>query len=213
MTSLLLNRLHYPVTTLGPGVRGGIWVQGCPIGCHGCMATDTWSAGPEHRIETGRVLAWLDTLARLDGVTISGGEPFEQPAAILEIVRGVRQRRPDADVLLYSGYPLSVLRRRPAARAVLEAADAVIAGPYVERRNPGGRWRGSSNQRLVTLSDRGRLRFAGADDAADAEPNLQVALDGRRVRVVGVPRRGQLERLEAELERTGLVLGEVSWRS
>jgi len=58
-----------------------------------------------------------------------------------------------------------------------------------------------------------RQRFARADDAADAEPSLQVALEGRLLRVVGVPRRGELERLEAELKLTGLVLEEVSWRS
>jgi organic radical activating enzyme len=99
MTLLRLNRLHYPVTTLGPGVRAGIWVQGCPIGCRGCMATDTWVAGPQHEIAIVEVLNWLTTLGPFDGVTISGGEPFEQPVAVGELIDGIRQARPAADIL------------------------------------------------------------------------------------------------------------------
>ena len=108
MTTIRLSRLHHPVTTLGPGVRAGVWVQGCPIGCRGCMSTDTWEAGPEHEIDTGEVLRWLDTLDRVDGVTISGGEPFEQPEAVRALVTEIARSRPDADILVYSGYPFSV---------------------------------------------------------------------------------------------------------
>lgn len=214
MTLLSLNRLHYPVTTLGPGVRAGVWVQGCPIGCRGCMATDTWEAGPQHEIDLAEVLNWLVTLGPIDGVTISGGEPFEQPVAVGELIDGIRQARPDADILTYSGYPLSVLERRPAAPALLDRCDAVITGPYVARLNPGGQWRGSSNQRLVLLSERGRQRFADseAEPADGYGSNLQATFDGTRLRIVGVPRRGQLERLEAELASAGVTMGGVSWR-
>jgi len=214
MTMLQLNRLHYPVTTLGPGVRAGVWVQGCPIGCRGCMATDTWDADRRHEIDVVEVLSWLATLEPFDGVTISGGEPFEQPVAVGELIDGIRHARPDADILTYSGYPFSVLERRPTARALLDRCDAVITGPYVARLNPGARWRGSSNQRLVVLSERGRKRFAGSEvEQTDAHgPNLQAMFDGMRLRIVGVPRRGELERLEAELTSVGLSMDGVSWR-
>jgi anaerobic ribonucleoside-triphosphate reductase activating protein len=38
-----LNRVHFPVTALGPGRRIGIWLQGCLIRCPGCMSLDTWA--------------------------------------------------------------------------------------------------------------------------------------------------------------------------
>jgi anaerobic ribonucleoside-triphosphate reductase activating protein len=214
MTLLRLNRLHYPVTTLGPGVRAGIWVQGCPIGCRGCMATDTWEAGPQHEIAIVEVLNWLATLGSFDGVTISGGEPFKQPVAVGELIDGIRRARPDADILAYSGYPFRVLERRPMTRALLDRCDAVITGPYVARLNPGARWRGSSNQRLVVLSDRGRQRFPDreAGPADTPGPNLQATFDGTQLRIVGVPRRGELERLEAELASVGISMDGVSWR-
>ena len=178
------------------------------------MATDTWEAGPQHEIDILEVLNWLATLGPFDGVTISGGEPFEQPVAVGELVDGISQDRPDADILTYSGYPLSVLERRPAARALLDRCDAVITGPYVARLNPGGRWRGSSNQRLVVLSERGRRRFAdsGPPPVDGPGPNLQATFDGTRLRIVGVPRRGELERLEAELASVGISMDGVSWR-
>ena len=41
--ALVVNRVHFPVTALGPGRRLGVWVQGCSIGCAGCLAHDTWA--------------------------------------------------------------------------------------------------------------------------------------------------------------------------
>ena len=42
-TPISLSRLHFPVTTLGPGRRIGIWFQGCSIRCPGCISADTWA--------------------------------------------------------------------------------------------------------------------------------------------------------------------------
>ncbi len=42
--NILLNKAHFPVTVLGPGRRIGIWLQGCSIGCAGCISQDTWEA-------------------------------------------------------------------------------------------------------------------------------------------------------------------------
>ena len=43
--SVSISRLHFPVTTLGPGHRIGIWFQGCSIRCEGCLSMDTWAPG------------------------------------------------------------------------------------------------------------------------------------------------------------------------
>src|SRR4051812_8784074 len=107
--ALRLSRLHYPVTTLGPGRRAGIWFQGCTIRCPGCIAVDTWPDRPERAVPVVEVLDWLANLpaAEVDGVTISGGEPTEQPAALVELLGCIDRWRQamagDRDVLIFTG--------------------------------------------------------------------------------------------------------------
>jgi anaerobic ribonucleoside-triphosphate reductase activating protein len=214
---LLLAKAHYPVTTLGPGTRAGIWTQGCSIGCPGCLSRDTWDADPRTAVPVGGVLGWLDSLpGPVDGVTISGGEPFEQPVALAALLRGIHEWRGGAevDVLVYSGYAFSRLERSPRTREILSWCDAVVAGPYVEGRDDGGPLMGSANQRLVPLTDLGHRRYD--DVSATGASRIQVSIDagpgGRRIYYIGIPRRGDMDRLNSTLERAGVHPGEVSWR-
>ncbi|WP_026413992.1 4Fe-4S single cluster domain-containing protein [Actinomadura oligospora] len=235
MSDLLLAKAHYPVTTLGPGTRAGVWTQGCTLHCNGCLSRDTWEADPAKAVPVEALLGWLRSLpAPLDGITISGGEPFQQPEAVLELVSGVRAWQAELghesiplDILIYSGYVYTRLSRSPAAREILNRCDAVITGPYVDRLNPEGRhssggsllWRGSANQRVVPLSDLGRQRYAEAAGKVtnrDDTPRMQVSVDegpeGRRVYYIGIPRRGDLDHLTSTLEQAGVRAGDVSWR-
>src|SRR5687767_5823772 len=81
---MALSRVHYPVTALGYGRRLGIWLQGCPLACPGCISRDTWVADERHDTTLTETIAACDALVSglIDGVTISGGEPFQQPDAL-----------------------------------------------------------------------------------------------------------------------------------
>jgi anaerobic ribonucleoside-triphosphate reductase activating protein len=81
MTSIALSRLHFPVTTLGPGRRIGIWLQGCSIRCPGCISADTWAAAQGQTTTEAVVDAIILWLPDAEGITVSGGEPFDQPEA------------------------------------------------------------------------------------------------------------------------------------
>lgn len=211
---LRLDRIHHPVTALGPGRRVGIWFQGCSIGCAGCLSRDTWDHAAAAETTVEQVVA---TVARLcpdgvDGVTISGGEPFEQPAALHALVRALRSwgrsTGGEPDVLVYSGRGLSdLLAEHP---EVLADLDALIPEPYQAQLPPTAGWQGSGNQPLVLLSELGHARFAGADRAA--APQLQVAVSDGTVWMIGIPRPGDLPRLSAALATRGIELREVSWR-
>jgi anaerobic ribonucleoside-triphosphate reductase activating protein len=212
-----LNRAHYPVTVLGPGRRIGLWTQGCGIGCPGCVALDTWAPDPGTEIEVADLVGWCGSVLPrgVDGVTISGGEPFDQPEALDELLGRLRAWRArvgsDIDLLCYSGRSLSVLRRR--FPHILDQLDAVVPGRFVAARAPGLKWRGSANQKLVPLSPLGHRRYdAEIDRVADAA-RLQVAVAGSTVFHVGVPQPGDLDALEDALERRGVRYREVSWRS
>lgn len=213
-----INKAHYPVTVLGPGRRIGLWVQGCSIGCKGCISQDTWAADPEREMPIAELLAWCRDVAAggLDGVTISGGEPFDQPEALAQLLDGLRDWRSEArldfDLLCYSGYPLATLRKRHGP--LLERLDALIPEPFIDARPATEPWRGSSNQPLVLLSARGRRRYARhlRQPLALGPKRIQAVVDGDRVWYVGIPGRGDMERLRELCAARGLDFSEVSWR-
>ncbi len=208
-----INRLHHPVTALGYGVRAGIWVQGCAIGCAGCASRDTWDPAAGDDVEPDAVVRWLDTLpGPIDGVTVSGGEPFQQPAALTALLDALDAWRADrvVDLLVFSGYAWPRLASQAAYADALARCDAVVAGPYVERRNTGTPLRGSDNQEIVALTDLGRERYG--DPAVLAVAPMQVSLDGDVVRLIGIPRRGDLDRMRAGLTARGITTEAVTWQ-
>jgi anaerobic ribonucleoside-triphosphate reductase activating protein len=210
---LRVNRMHHPVTALGHGVRVGIWVQGCTIGCAGCASRDTWDPAAGDEVDPASVVRWLDTLpGPIDGVTVSGGEPFQQPAGLAGLLAELAAWRADreVDLLVFSGYAWPRLVGRPECAEALASCDAVVAGPYVERRNTGVALRGSNNQQIVALTDLGRARYG--DPGALPVPPLQVSLDGDAVRLIGIPRRGDLDRMRSGLAARGIAMGAVTWQ-
>ena len=77
MKQAAVSRLHFPVTTLGPGRRVGLWLQGCSIRCPGCISLDTWDPRVG-LVPIADLLERIDQLAwEADGLTVSGGEPFD----------------------------------------------------------------------------------------------------------------------------------------
>ncbi|MCI3132057.1 4Fe-4S cluster-binding domain-containing protein [Phenylobacterium aquaticum] len=153
MTALNLSRLHFPVTTLGPGRRIGVWVQGCSIRCPGCISADTWPSdrgGSTVEEVLQAIDAWADDA---DGLTVSGGEPFEQLEALEALLCGWR-RRSAGDVLVFTGYAFAAVAEWIDARPGL--IDAVIAGPYRRDVSQTLALRGSDNQTLHILTEAGR---------------------------------------------------------
>lgn len=206
---LRIARLHHPVHALGPGTRFGIWVQGCSIGCDGCMATDTWPSEAGHEVAVEDVVAQVTAATPLDGVTISGGEPFEQPEALEALVAGLtalrRRRGTDFDILCFSGLPQRRLERDHPA--ILSGLDALVPEPYLASAGRGSGVGGSANQRTVLLSDRARTRYARS---AGAVP-LQVLHDQAGVTLIGTPRPGDLARAVERLADAGIDVEEASW--
>jgi anaerobic ribonucleoside-triphosphate reductase activating protein len=213
MSPLRVNRLHHPVTALGYGSRAGIWVQGCSIGCRGCASRDTWDADAGEPMEPAEIVEWLDSLGSVDGVSVSGGEPFQQAEALAELLGAIvewRGNRP-VDVLAFSGYAWPRLAAEPAFAPALDRCDAVVAGPYVDARNTGAPLRGSDNQRIVVLTALGTARYGAGVDLPPRR--MQVASDGDRIRLIGIPQRGDLDRVVEGLAARGIALESVSWRS
>jgi len=202
MSEIFLSRMHFPVTALGPGRRLGIWFQGCSLRCAGCISADTWAPGQGATTVAEVMSMARPWLAAADGVTISGGEPFEQPAALLALLGSIRDAFP-GDVLVYSGY------ERAEIAATLARADglidALITGRFERGQSQTLPLRGSDNQQLHLLTLLGDARFAAF---ASAGPELARRLDvmfdrDGSVWFAGVPARGDMARLAAILAADG----------
>jgi anaerobic ribonucleoside-triphosphate reductase activating protein len=199
MTNIAISRLHFPVTTLGPGRRIGIWMQGCSIRCPGCISADTWSFGKGVvTIEDvcRRIVGWLP---QAEGVTISGGEPFDQPAALRELLSRLRATT-STDILVYTGYTLEQLPPEPLDGLL----DALITGPFIDAATQTLPLRGSDNQELHLLTPLGEARFAGYRRAVDEAPAFDVMFDDDgTVWLAGIPARHDFDRLRSMLEQAG----------
>lgn len=144
--NISLSRVHFPVTTLGPGRRLGIWFQGCSIRCDGCISADTWGPG-KRPLALAQLLDDIQPwLAEAEGITLSGGEPFDQPDALLALLGALRQRT-RVDILVYSGHPLETLQ--PLLQRAEGLLDALICDPFEQQQAQTRVLRGSDNQRLI----------------------------------------------------------------
>ena len=187
--------LAFPVENLGPGRRVVIWLEGCSLNCSGCMSPDLFAR--KHPVGVGEVAR--QTLAHLevaDGLTISGGEPFQQPAAVTSLVRHLRELLP-VEVLVYSGLTKEeILAGSAAQRDLLRLVDILIDGRFESTVSNTKHWRGSDNQRVHLLSDRAR-KYAGLTDRPFPPKRvLHVQpLEGMRVRLIGIPERDHWMRL------------------
>jgi anaerobic ribonucleoside-triphosphate reductase activating protein len=153
-------------TVNGPGARAVIWVQGCSLGCPGCWNPQTHDPLRGFQLHVSEVLEWFARASceyRIEGLTISGGEPMEQAPAVLELLRRLREAHPEMTTGLFSGYSE---RELPEAlwRAMQIHLDFAVLGRYNARRRSHHPLVSSSNQvlRLYTA------RYSMTDFAAQS---------------------------------------------
>ncbi|MCC5945688.1 MAG: anaerobic ribonucleoside-triphosphate reductase activating protein [Bernardetiaceae bacterium] len=137
----------------GPGCRYIIWVQGCSIHCKGCWNKDMWSFETKEEISVEKL---VDRILKekdfIEGVTLLGGEPFDQYTELLSLVKTLYQH--NLSVILYTGYEKEELKHKNYTE-VLNYIDILISGRYVEKlRNMNLGLVGSSNQEITFYSDR-----------------------------------------------------------
>jgi anaerobic ribonucleoside-triphosphate reductase activating protein len=186
---------------LGPGERAAVWVQGCPFSCRGCIAPEWIPVDGGTLWDPEDLAAELLNDSRTTGVTLSGGEPMAQAAALAATVRAVRRRR-DVDILCFTGYRLETLVTGsvvPGATELLSEVDLLIDGAYVEGLDDGVGLRGSRNQRFHELTGRIDAREL-ADARREFEIHARPHPDGIDVNLVGIPPPGLLRALSSQVD-------------
>ena len=169
----MLLRVHSTIessTVNGPGRRAAIWVQGCSLACAGCWNPATHSVTGGREYQTAHLQDWLTELwhaGAITGVTLSGGEPLEQAAAIEILFRGLRTQIPSLSIGLFSGYTerelaagrfgsegLSEAQRTKSWKNIRTYLDFAVLGRFNRRLPSSLPLVSSGNQELVLVSSR-----------------------------------------------------------
>ncbi len=158
----------------GPGTRSVVFFQGCGRGCAGCFNTSTHDFSPNKTMTAEQVLCQVPD--GVEGLTISGGEPFEQPSGLLALLKAARfSPRRTLSVLVYTGFTLKEIKTDEARMEALPFIDLLIAGPYDESRpEKTALARGSTNQTFHFLSPRYTLN----DLYLPARSEISIGADG-----------------------------------
>lgn len=140
----------------GLGVRVSLFVSGCRNHCHGCFQPETWdfNYGRPFTEETEKEIIEALRPWWIQGLTLLGGDPMEpeNQQALLPFLQRVKRELPEKDVWLYTGYRLEEVRDTP----ILALVDVLVDGPFLlEEKDAGLAFRGSRNQRIIRLKEKG----------------------------------------------------------
>ena len=137
----------------GPGMRFVVFTQGCLVGCKGCHNPETWDPEGGRLVEVDDIVKAWQKNPLIEGITISGGDPFLQPDKTLYLVKKAKET--NLSVVVYSGryYEELLDLENPAINEILKTADILIDGPFeIEKLNLELPYRGSDNQRVIDLN-------------------------------------------------------------
>ena len=181
----LLNTamIWYPVLTLGYGKRLGVWTQGCPRKCPDCISPEFQNFHGGRQCSAEDIVGVVPFGERPEGLTISGGEPFAQPEAILNLIKAYRACF-QGDILVFTGYKLDELSalKNSVIHDVLRSIDVLVDGPYHSEYNNGKGLRGSTNQTIHVFRYSERY-----PDAENWQREMQCVLEDERMCFIGIP--------------------------
>ena len=136
----------------GPGFRYTVFTQGCSHHCPGCHNPETHDFAGGRTVDTDAIVAQMRANPLLDGLTLSGGDPMEQPAPCAELARQAHAL--GLNVWCYTGYTLEQLLQEadPNRMALLRETDVLVDGPFLlAQRSLELKYCGSRNQRLIDV--------------------------------------------------------------
>lgn len=138
----------------GPGIRMVVFAQGCKHKCPGCHNPETHSFNGGTLVTVDSILELAKKNPLLDGITFSGGEPFEQAEAFAVLAQEVKKL--NLDIVTYTGYTYEYILENSSRHrgwgALLDKTDILVDGRYeANKRNLLLKFRGSENQRIIDV--------------------------------------------------------------
>lgn len=131
----------------GPGIRSVLFVQGCSRNCPGCQNTRTHSKSSGYIMSIEEVYRKIKQVCRNKRITISGGEPLEQPEAVFELLQLLKED--NFNTCLYTG---NVIANVP--DEILHYLDYIKCGPFrMDLMTVSRQFYGSSNQVFYSVKN------------------------------------------------------------
>ena len=150
----------------GEGIRKVIFAQGCKHHCKGCFNPSTHDFNGGYECDTDKIIERINNDYMIDGVTFSGGDPFEQAEAFAEIAKNIN---PELNIWCYTGYTLQEIidkaNEKPEWVDLLTHIDVLVDGKFEEddkkkeekskikedKKDRNLKFKGSSNQNIIQL--------------------------------------------------------------
>lgn len=178
---LSIARIFYPVTVLGPGKRIGIWTAGCNNNCRGCISPELKNKENGIEMSTNDIISIINKIDdEIDGITISGGEPFLYPLELLDLV--IALERITKDIIVFTGYNYDVLIHDKDTSNVLQHISVLIDGIFDDTKKDKHGLRGSINQQIIVLRNQEKYSHL---EYCDRE--IQTVLYKNKLLSIGIP--------------------------
>jgi len=138
----------------GPGIRFVIFAQGCKHHCPGCHNPQTHAFEGGTIMNINDILGMIERNPLLDGITLSGGEPFEQADTFAILAEKAKAK--GLNIMTYTGYTfeeiIDRLNTKTGWQRLLKASDILVDGRFVlEEKDMLLKFRGSRNQRIIDV--------------------------------------------------------------
>lgn len=146
----------------GEGIRYTIFTQGCNHNCLGCHNPKTHDFKGGYEVDDIEIFNDILENPLLDGITLSGGDPFFQAKQLIRLVKSVKEN--GYTVWAYTGFTfeefLKYINKEPCDKRIndsmidiLKYIDVVVDGPFIlDKRTVEALYRGSTNQRLIDVN-------------------------------------------------------------
>lgn len=198
---MYVARILYPVKVLGPGNRIAIWMAGCKHGCKGCSNPELWEVQDKYQISIESIMELIRQIEKehiIDGFTITGGDPFEQPAELKELLLQLREI--SSDILVYTGYEYKEIKEKHSD--ILSIISVLIDGKYEEDKNHASCLIGSDNQQIYYLNT--ELKSVYEEYMSKTKNQIQNFTSSDGIISVGIHRPNYQRELEDAVVKKGL---------
>lgn len=159
MNQLRILNIYTETISDGDGLRYSIYLSGCQHRCAGCHNPASWNPEAGYLLTDSmlqRIICEINNNPLLDGITLSGGDPFYHPELLLQLLKQLKKETKQ-NIWCYTGYTYEQVQASEILSACLPYIDVLIDGPYIQKEfDPTLSFRGSRNQRILKLKEFGR---------------------------------------------------------